>query len=153
MSKHLKKTSKILCYYCRNDALLKKGEQIPEGVGSFYAQNYYWICFNCNAWVGCHKDTKIPYGTLANKNLRLLRRELHNIFDNIWRSGALSRYEAYSWLAAKLSISRSECHIGLFNENICTQAISILKEHGYKATYNRDARKVTAEKNYPPDSF
>ncbi|EBB3816506.1 hypothetical protein RPT62_001383 [Salmonella enterica] len=155
MSKKIKRrpTSKVICSYCFNDALLRKGELIPDFIGNFHFQNYYWICFNCNAWVGCHKNTKIPYGRLANKNLRSLRRELHNIFDTIWESGSLTRSGAYSWLADKLSIPIRECHIGLFNESICIQAISILKKHGYQATNLGSPRGIISSKNYPPDSF
>lgn len=154
MSKHIKKTtSKVICPYCFNDALLRKGELIPDFIGNFHSQKYYWICFNCNAWVGCHKNTKIPYGRLANKSLRSLRRELHHIFDTIWKSGSLTRSGAYSWLADKLSFPIRECHIGLFNEDICTQAISILKKHGYQATNLGSSWKIISIKNYPPDSF
>ncbi|EAQ8934078.1 TPA: hypothetical protein O7S29_003040 [Salmonella enterica] len=122
-------------------AILRKGVQIPKDIGYFLPENFYWICFNCHAWVGCHHNTCYPYGTLANVSLRSLRRELHQVFDNIWVNGSYSRYEAYAWLAGKLSIPVSECHIGLFNEDTCIKAMTILKKHRYLT------------RNYPPDSF
>lgn len=131
------KKSDVACNYCHQPASLRKGEQIPGDIGIFMPRKYYWICFGCNAWVGCHHETNEPYGTLANAKLRLLRRQLHWLFDPIWENRSLSRKQAYVWLASRLSIPAHKCHIGQFDETTCSLAINLLEK----------------EKSYPADSF
>jgi len=43
-------------------------------------------------------------GRLANAQLRSARRDAHASFDSLWRDGAMSRSQAYAWLAAALGI-------------------------------------------------
>ena len=60
-----------------------------------------YYCEPCNAYVGCHKNSRKPLGTLANKELRELRIRTHEIFDPLWKSGKMTRSEAYKMLEVK----------------------------------------------------
>jgi hypothetical protein len=106
-----------------------------------YARSYggmVWVCQPCKAWVGCHKNSKnhIPLGRLATANLRKLKIEAHALFDPLWPAAmkhrrwtqAHARAKAYSWLAQKMEIPRSECHIGMFDEDRVLLAIEVLRK-------------------------
>lgn len=83
------------------------------------------MCFNCGAYVGCHKGTIKPLGTLANEELRGLRNQAHSSFDPIWQTRKMKRRQAYKWLAEKLGISEKDCHIAKFNKEKCLKVIQI----------------------------
>lgn len=90
-----------------------------------------WVCSNypkCNSYVGCHKGTTLPLGRLANERLRTLKMEAHKQFDPIWKSGLLSRKEAYKWLADMLDIPQDECHIGMFDIKMCQKVIHLCRQ-------------------------
>jgi len=95
-----------------------------------YRKSYgmIWICENypeCDSYVGCHGETGEPLGTLANAELRELRKRAHSVFDKLWKSGPYARGDAYAELAEKLGISKAECHIGMFDEAMCNKVIAL----------------------------
>jgi len=85
------------CPYCGKEA---KWCANSEVYGRTYGKSYmcYW-CKDCDAYVGCHNNTKIPLGTMANKELRKKRMEVHDIIDPLWKSGKYSRKKIYSDLS------------------------------------------------------
>lgn len=89
-----------------------------------YAHLPYWLCKECDAYVGCRKGTNTPAGTLANKKLRQLRIEAHKKFDAIWRSGKIARSDAYALLAKQMKISKEEAHIAMFSTEQCNRLIN-----------------------------
>jgi len=56
----------------------------------------------------------------------VLRRECHEYMDVLWESKA-ERCGVYRWLAAKMRIPRSECHIGMMSVGRLYRARKILK--------------------------
>lgn len=116
------------CPYCGAKAVLRNSSEV------FSKPKYnemMWVCSNypnCDAYVGCHKGTSIPLGRLANQRLRNLKKEAHRQFDPIWKSGLMSRKEAYRWLADMLHIPCDECHIGMFDIKMCQKVIAICKK-------------------------
>lgn len=104
-----------------------------------------WVCSNypeCDAYVGCHKGTDIPLGRLANARLRTLKAEAHKQFDPLWRSGLMSRKEAYKWLADMLGIPLEDCHIGLFDVRVCQKVIHLCrKQHNPVIDHYRNRHK------------
>ncbi|WP_163836830.1 zinc-finger-containing protein [Spartinivicinus ruber] len=124
----------IKCPYCSREARLVTGNVIyphkPE-----LSSKYFWQCAPCDAYVGCHarnlkygNDGTVPLGRLANRELRKAKSLAHVYFDKIWQKGHASREMAYHWLAAKMQISREECHIGLFDVEQCFRAIELSRE-------------------------
>jgi hypothetical protein len=123
------------CPYCGVLARLETGAAMyphrPDLSGV-----YVWTCRPCFARVGCHPDTKIPLGSMANKELRSARIAAHEAFDVHWaRKGALSRggwkprrSDAYLWLADRLGIAYEQCHIGSFDLATCQRVILICRD-------------------------
>ncbi|MFJ5330751.1 zinc-finger-containing protein [Pectobacterium versatile] len=87
------------------------------------------ICPQCKAYSGCHKEQGRPRGTLANEELRRLRRKVHWLFDPTWKNAGIQREDGYVWLARKLNIPLHCCHIGLFDVELCQRAIKMLQSN------------------------
>lgn len=90
----------------------------------YHGQDYGLIllCSNyprCDAFVGCHRGTEDPKGTMANAELRLWRRRAHAAFDPLWVDGKMERNDAYCYLADLLGIDPDHCHIGMMNIEEC----------------------------------
>lgn len=118
------------CPYCGAEVVLRDATYIYHNSKSSQ-WGKMWVCSNfpkCNAYVGCHKGTTIPLGRLANERLRTLKTEAHRQFDPIWKSGLMSRKEAYRWLADMLHIPTDECHIGMFDIKMCQRVIHLCKK-------------------------
>ena len=115
----------VYCPYCGEEAKLVDSSVI-------YKQSYgmMWLCEQCDAYTGCHKSSKTfkPLGTLAKKELRDLRKDVHSSFDPLWKRGIMNRSEAYAWLANQMNLETKCCHVAMFDESKCRLAISIIEE-------------------------
>ena len=85
-----------------------------EVYGRNYGKSYMiWLCRPCDAYVGCHRNTKKPLGTLANRYLRQQRRTVKNVFIQHFMNGDWSnkkgKKEGYAWLA---NLFGKEFHFG-----------------------------------------
>lgn len=84
--------------------------------------SYQWVKLprnylpKCNACVRVHAGTNIPVGSLANHELRSLRRTVHHYFDQLHLTGYMSKQDAYQWLTDIISVSLFEAHIGHLGE-------------------------------------
>lgn len=124
-----------ICPYCY---------QIPEKVSSveIYGTDYgdIMICRACNAYVGCHKDTNLPKGRLANAHLRVSKIIAHGAFDQLWKEKAIIqllpiieinelgfRKASYKFLARELHLDEQYCHIGMFDTELCEETYKIVK--------------------------
>jgi len=112
----------IICDYCGDKATYEDSSVI---YGRSYGMVYICKCVEGWAYVGVHKGTNKPLGRLADKTLREMKKKAHSVFDPMWKSGGLSRKQAYSWLADKLSIKGKDCHIGMFDCAQCTKVMRI----------------------------
>lgn len=115
------KVSSVNCPYCGNTSKLVSGDVIYPHREDLKHKRFY-LCIDCVAYVGCHKDTDKPLGTLADAQLRSARGYVHEIFDPIWKTGALSRKEAYAQLATRMGIDKRDCHIAMFDVEMCRKA-------------------------------
>jgi hypothetical protein len=112
------------CPYCVKEAKWTTNDEI---YGKRYGHSYMvYLCKDCDAYVGCHQNTKNPLGTMANRELRKLRIDAHNAFDPMWRKTKMTRGQAYRWLAS--FIGKKEIHIGQSDEKTCLKIIEILKK-------------------------
>ena len=84
-----------------------------------------WVCTECKAYVGCHPGTTVPLGSVANAELRLLRKQCHQQFDKMWKHQGCSRLRAYEILSRMMRIDNP--HIGEFNIEQCQRLLSILR--------------------------
>lgn len=84
------------CPYCNKEA---KWVENKEVYGKNYGKSFMmWLCKPCDAYVGCHLNSKRPLGTMANKELRQWRVKAHSVIDPIWKSGEEPRKSVYSKL-------------------------------------------------------
>ena len=114
------KEKKIICPYCGKEAEWCENKVI---YGKNYGKSYMcWYCENCNAYVGCHQNTRKPLGTMANQELRDLRQECHKLFDQLWKDGGMTRKEAYQFLFIHTGVK----HIAWTNKKDCQKVISHL---------------------------
>lgn len=113
-----------MCPYCGQKSSLVKGDVIYPHLLRLHEKNFY-LCNPCNAYVGCHPNTDNPLGRLANAELRKNKLLAHNVFDKLWKSGKMSRSEAYKMLAEKMRIECKDCHIGMFTVMQCKQVMAI----------------------------
>ena len=82
----------------------------------------------CDSYVRVHPGTKIPVGTMANRDLRALRNEAHRNFDQLHKQGLMSKEDAYLWLASILAAPLGQAHIGYLGEYYCRQVIEASKQ-------------------------
>jgi hypothetical protein len=126
---YVARTDHRRCPYCGAPTELIDSGEIYHGTS--YGQA--WICRPCQAWVGCHRGTSDPLGTLANAPLRAARHRAHAALDRLWKRGRRGdrqrRSDTYRWLAAQLGIAQDDCHIGHFDEDTCQQVVEICEEH------------------------
>ena len=113
-----------ICPYCGTKPSLVDSAII---YGKSYGKVY--LCLTCGAYVGCHHGTMKPLGRLANKSLRRAKQNAHLAFDALWQSGKVSRYDAYTWLAAALGIPREYAHIGMLDEIQCHLVMKYATEY------------------------
>ena len=67
-------------------------------------------------------------GTLANKNLRRERQAAHAAFNQLWKSGLMTKRQAYLWLQAKLDLPECEAHIAKFSEGRCHLVVDLCEQ-------------------------
>jgi hypothetical protein len=66
---------------------------------------------------------------MAGKELQMLKKEAHALFDPIWKTRRMYRGQAYIWLANQLGIDVGECHFGYFDKPTLKRAIAILSQY------------------------
>ena len=117
------KTTEVECPYCGNLATYMTSF---EFYGKRYSSNLYG-CEPCDARVGTHGKGKRPLGTLADGQLRNLRKMCHAKIDPAWKKGGVRRRAVYSRLARKMGLPSKEAHIGLFNVDQCRRLLGMLE--------------------------
>lgn len=69
-----------------------------------------WLCRPCDAFVGCHHNTKRAKGRfLAKSDLREARKRAHAVVDPLWQGGGYKRGTVYKRLSEAFGY---EVHIG-----------------------------------------
>ena len=101
-------------------------ESGEEGAPRLIPGRRAMVCPGCGAYVYCHPLTSVPLGSVADKELRRLRWEAHQLFGMLLRLKLKrSRYNAYSWLSLRLGLSKDITHMGLFDAATCRRAIEV----------------------------
>lgn len=124
------------CPYCGSPAILRSAEGIYRD-NSRNAMLY--VCKKypaCDSYVRVQPGTRCPIGTMANGELRALRKEAHHYFDQLYKRGMMTKEEAYHWLAEILAAPMDQAHIGLLGEYYCGIVIEeskkLLQQHRRK---------------------
>jgi hypothetical protein len=111
----------VKCDYCGSGAVRATGKEIYPHRPELYSKLFY-LCRPCDAYVGCHPGTWNPLGRLANKELRRAKQMTHAVFDPLWKGRKMPRSLAYARLAERMGIDGSQCHIGMFDLDLCRKA-------------------------------
>lgn len=113
----------LKCPFCKGDIVYTTNDVI---YGKIYGNGKIYLCSKCKAYTGVHNNTNIAKGILANKQMRRLKIECHNIFDKLW-SNSKERNNLYCKLSKLMGIDRKHCHFGHFDLDELEKAFSILK--------------------------
>lgn len=116
------KPGQLKCH-CGRPAVLRSAEGICK---THRPGAMVYVCSDypaCNSFVMAHSDTLAPMGSLAGPELRWLRYEAHQEFDRLYKTGLMTRNEAYRWLAYIVQAPMSHAHIGHLGEYYCKVVI------------------------------
>ena len=118
----------IRCPYCGSHAIFKSADGIykdnSRGTMLYVCAHYP----QCDAYVRAHAGTRIPVGSMANHELRQLRKTAHDCFDKLYKTGIMTKQEAYQWLADIICAPLSQAHIGYLGEYYCKVVIERSKQ-------------------------
>lgn len=114
----------VICPYCSKQAKWVDNEVI---YGKRYGASWKaYYCEPCDAYVGCHENTRIPKGTLANKETRTWRIKAHAAFDPLWKQGHVPRGKLYAEIASDLG---RQVHIGEADPAQCQEIIAWCRQY------------------------
>ena len=119
--------------HCGRPAVLRSAEGICK---THRPGAMVYVCSDypaCNSFVMAHPNTLAPMGSLAGPELRRLRYEAHQEFDRLYKTGLMTRKEAYRWLSYIVQAPMSHAHIGHLGEYYCRMVI-------------RESRKLLSQK-------
>lgn len=110
------------CPYCNKEARWCENKAI---YGRNYGKSYMcYYCKDCDAYVGCHQNTKTPLGTMANAELRKWRKKVHAVIDPLWQSRTMTRKEVYTMLFRRFG---EEVHVGQSDIVRCREIINFIE--------------------------
>lgn len=103
------------CDDCGAEAELVTGREIYPHRRDLWG-GQYWACLPCRCWVGCHPGSDKRMGRVANAATRKLKVAAHAAFDPMWKSGRITRKQAYAWLREQTGLSERDCHMGWMSD-------------------------------------
>lgn len=128
---------RVVCDYCKKSAEIVTGDVLYPHRADLH-KLYFYTCPPCGAYVGCHPGTTKPLGRLANAELRVWKGKAHAAFDPIWKKRffdkkridpdykkGMARGGRYKKLAELLGIPKDNCHIGMFDVDMCKRVIEV----------------------------
>lgn len=131
-----------VCPDCGAEVILTDSSII---YGRSYGMIYY--CTGCKKFVGVHAGTDIPKGTLADNELREMRKAAHAAFDPLWmeETGVFykRRRSAYRWLTRRITGQQdSLVHIGNMDARGCNMVIKTVTAFNKKIEGERNNGNV-----------
>ena len=118
------------CPYCGSATKVRPASEIYAGRMNSGAWGNVLSCVNypmCDAYVGMHAGTMTPKGSLANRELRELRKRAHALFDAYAVDGEIvTRKQAYGIAAQWLGLN--PFHIGEMRLGGCSHFIERVSE-------------------------
>jgi len=105
-------TKKQYCPQCKNDMIPRQ-----------WQNRIKWICLSCGImwWDG---STSTP----ATQEVFDLRKKCHKKFDQLWKSGEMTRKEAYKYMQKIMNLPKHKCHIGMFQKTECEKLLGLFEE-------------------------
>lgn len=111
----------MICPFCNKQAEWCANEAI---YGRNFGRSYMmYLCKPCDAYVGCHNNTKVPLGTMANREMREWRKKAHAVIDPFWREGRHKRSKVYETISKAVGF---EFHVGSSDIEMCQRIIKLV---------------------------
>jgi len=82
----------------------------------------------CKATHGAHPNGE-PLGVPADAETKKARISVHEAFDELWKSGEMSRGDAYTWMQEAMELEEDEAHIGMFTKSQCEDLELLVLEY------------------------
>ena len=120
----MKKNQAPVCPVCGRHSVLRPASEI---IKKATRGDMLYVCPDypqCDSYVGVHRGTTIPKGTMADKALRGKRIYAHKVFDRLWIEGHMSRTASYHWMRDAFSLSGHDAHISMLSSEMCDVLIS-----------------------------
>lgn len=130
--KKRKKSSQVgmYCPYCSRPVQIRPASEVYKN--NLDPESFLYVCNGfpnkCDAYVGAHKGSLKPMGTLADSGLRHKRIEAHRALDRIWQEGFMTRHGVYKWLALKLGLPYKDMHIAKLSDYYCDEVIRVCEK-------------------------
>ena len=121
------KQKPIKCPYCHANASLRPAS-VVYGLNRRSQGKFLYLCDRwpaCDAYVGAHRSSLLPMGTLADKGLRRRRMAAHAALRRVVDSGLMTKKQLYRCIQAEFGIPEEEAHIGKFSELRCQKVIDL----------------------------
>lgn len=83
----------------------------------------------CSGTHSCHTDGR-PLGIPGDAPTKAARMKAHRAFDQLWKSGRMSRSGAYHFMQGLMRMSSAEAHIGRFTIEQCEELLALLERNG-----------------------
>ncbi len=112
-----------ICRYCAGTVDLVNNSVFYGG--KEYGWPLAYRCSCCGARVGCHPDTDLPLGTLANEETMKARRDAHAAFDVLWKGRTDARSHAYKALAKAMGMKKA--HISWLDAEECRRIVELCR--------------------------
>jgi hypothetical protein len=112
----------IYCCECQKEinARLTNGKEIyPHREDLF--EKFFWICENCNNYVGTHgktKDKTRPLGVIPSREIKQLRKKIHSVIDPLWKNKKIKRQILYKKISEKIGKEYHTAEIRTAEEGI-----------------------------------
>ena len=96
-------TSAVFCINCQKvvRAYKETGDKIYAHRPDLQHKIFY-VCPNCLNYIGTHRDTGEPLGTIPTPELRECRKELHTLLDPLWKYTKFDRSKVYEMVSEEI---------------------------------------------------
>lgn len=127
------------CHLCQSPVRLVHNREIfNEEAGDW---PYAYMCTKCKAYVGLHRRTDVPLGTLATPKTHELRSHIKYLVNRLFRPASgepLSKM--YADFSNLVNIPSHRCHVDFFDEETCKSVLKTLNE-ALKTTESRNGNR------------
>jgi hypothetical protein len=71
---------------------------------------------------------KLPRAKIRHPDVIAARERAHAAFDQLWKSGRMTRDAAYAWLCSVMKLPPREAHIGKMHIEQCDKVVRLIQE-------------------------
>ena len=120
-----------------------------------FKQSKFGPFYGCSTWrsTGCKGSVRAnadgsPVGLPVDEETKRARMDAHDVFDQLWKGGRMSRNQAYYWLARQMGLPHEKAHMGLFSKEECQRVVELVGE-----ALTENEQLLMAERDLMGESF